>query len=320
MTNMSNNYVLAADIGGTNTRMAIVNEDGDIHTFLKKSTHCKEGRDEMIRFIVSFAGETIKKSKLPKEAIRGMGIGFPGPLNVETGIIFNPPNLNGWDSIPLRDILENELKVPVAIENDANAAALGEWWKGAGSGTGSLFCITLGTGVGGGIILDGKVWHGASSIAGEIGHTTVIRDGIECTCGNVGCLERYACSGAILKRVNDALLEEGSNSSVKPLTNLKQVDQMAMQDNEIVLNVIKETGAILGIAIANVANLLNPEMVVLFGGVTNLGEHLFEPLKEEVNRRAFKKATESLKIELSQLGDHSGTLGAAKNILSKLQD
>ncbi|HJO56360.1 MAG TPA: ROK family protein, partial [Candidatus Scalindua sp.] len=117
MTNMSNKYVLAADIGGTNTRMAVVNEDGDIHTFLKKSTHCKEGRDEMIRFIVSFAGETIEKSKLPKEAICGMGIGFPGPLNVETGIIFNPPNLNGWDSIPLRDILEDELKVPVAIEN-----------------------------------------------------------------------------------------------------------------------------------------------------------------------------------------------------------
>ncbi|HJO55827.1 MAG TPA: ROK family protein, partial [Candidatus Scalindua sp.] len=214
-------------------------------------------------------------------------------------------------------ILEKELKVPVAIENDANAAALGEWWKGAGSGTGSLFCITLGTGIGGGIILNGKVWHGASSIAGEIGHTTVIRDGIKCTCGNIGCLERYACSGAILKRVNDALLEGGSGSA-EPLTNLKQMDEMVMQGNEIVLNVVKETGVILGIAIANIANLLNPEMIVLFGGVTNLGEHLFEPLKEEVDRRAFKKATESLRIELSQLGDNSGVLGAARSIFSKL--
>ncbi len=210
------------------------------------------------------------------------------------------------------------MKVPVAIENDANAAALGEWWKGAESGTGSLFCITLGTGVGGGIILDGKVWHGASSIAGEIGHTTVIRDGIQCTCGNIGCLEAYACSGGILKRVNDALLKEGGNGSLEPLTNLKQVDQMIMQGNEIVLNVIRETGLILGIAIANIANLINPEMIVLFGGVTNLGEHLVEPLKEEVKRRAFKKATESLRIELSQLGDNSGVLGAARNILSKL--
>ncbi len=317
MTNMSNKYVLAADIGGTNTRMAVVNENGDIITLLKKSTHCKEGRDEMIRFIVSFTGETIEKSKLSKETICGMGIGFPGPLNAEVGTIFNPPNLNGWDNVPLKDILEKELKVPVAIENDANAAALGEWWKGAGSGTGSLFCITLGTGIGGGIILNGKVWHGASSIAGEIGHTTVIRDGIKCTCGNIGCLERYACSGAILKRVNDALLEGGSGSA-EPLTNLKQMDEMVMQGNEIVLNVIKETGVILGIAIANIANLLNPEMIVLFGGVTNLGEHLFEPLKEEVDRRAFKKATESLRIELSQLGDNSGVLGAARSIFSKL--
>ena len=318
MAKISNNYVLAADVGGTNTRMAVVSENGDIHTLLKKTTHCKEGRDEMISFIVSFAGETIEKSKLPKEEICGMGIGFPGPLNAEAGTIFNPPNLSGWDNVPLRAILEKELKVPVAIENDANAAALGEWWKGAGSGTGSLFCITLGTGVGGGIILDGKVWHGASSIAGEIGHTTVIRDGIQCTCGNIGCLERYACSGGILKRVNDALLREGDHAGLQPLKDLKQVSHMVMQGNEIVLNIIKETGVILGIAIANIANLLNPEIIVLFGGVTNLGENLVGPLKEEVNRRAFKKATESLRIELSQLGDNSGILGAAKNILSKL--
>lgn len=320
MSKILNSHVLAADVGGTNTRMAIVTGNGEILTFLKKSTHCKEGRDEMIKFLVSFARETIEKSKLPKEKICGMGIGFPGPLNVETGTIFNPPNLNGWDSVPLRDILKKELRVPVSIENDANAAALGEWWKGAGSGTSSLFCITLGTGVGGGIILDGKVWHGASSIAGEIGHTTIIRDGIKCTCGNTGCLEAYACSGGILKRVNNALSEEREADKFQPLTNLKQIDQMVMQGNEIVLNVIKETGVILGIAIANLANLLNPEMVVLFGGVTNLGGNLIEPLKEEVKRRAFKKATESLRIELSQLGDNSGILGAAKDILSKLQN
>ncbi|MFQ5686357.1 MAG: ROK family protein [Candidatus Scalindua sp.] len=321
MTKILHNHVLAADVGGTNTRMAIVTGDGDILTLLKKPTHCKNGRDEMIRFLVSFAREVIEKSNLPEEEkICGMGIGFPGPLNAETGTIFNPPNLYGWDNVPLKDILEKELIVPVAIENDANAAALGEWWKGAGSGASSLFCITLGTGVGGGMILEGKVWHGASSIAGEIGHTTIIRDGIECTCGNTGCLEIYACSGGILKRVNDALLEEGDNGKFKLLTNLKEIDQMLIQGNEVVLKIIKETGVILGIAIANLANLLNPEMVVLFGGVTNLGANLIGPLKEEVKRRAFKKATESLRIELSHLGDNSGILGAAKNILSQLQN
>ncbi len=320
MTKILNNHVLAADVGGTNTRMAIVTGNGDIHTFLKKPTHCKNGKDEMIGFLVSFAREVIEKSNLPEGKICGMGIGFPGPLNAETGTIFNPPNLNGWDNVPLKDILEKELKVPVAIENDANAAALGEWWKGAGSGTSSVFCITLGTGVGGGMVLGGKVWHGASSIAGEIGHTTIIRDGVECTCGNTGCLEIYACSGGILKRANDALLEEGDNGKLLPLADLKEIDQMLIQGNEVVLKIIKETGVILGIAIANLANLLNPEMVILFGGVTNLGTNLIGPLKEEVKRRAFKKATESLRIELATLGDNSGVLGAAKNILSQLQN
>ncbi len=318
MTEIRNNYVLAADVGGTNTRMAIVTGNGDILTLLKKSTHCKEGKDEMIRFLVSFARETIEESRLPGEKICGMGIGFPGPLNAETGIIFNPPNLNGWDGVPLREILRRELRVPVSIENDANAAALGEWWKGAGAGTNSLFCITLGTGVGGGIILDGKVWHGASSIAGEIGHTTVMRDGVKCKCGNTGCLEVYACSGGILKRINDALSGERVDK-LPPLTDLKQVDQMVMQGNEVVLNVIKETGIILGIAMASLVNLLNPEMVVLSGGVTNLGEKLIEPLKKEVKKRAFEKATESLRIELSRLDDNSGILGAARDILSRLQ-
>ena len=149
---------------------------------------------------------------------------------------------------------------------------------------------------------------------------TIIRDGIKCTCGNTGCLEAYACSGGILKRVTGALLKEGDNDKFPPLTNLKEVDQMLIQGNEVVLTVIKETGVILGIAIANLANLLNPEMVVLFGGVTNLGANLIGPLKEEVKRRAFKKATEFLRIELSQLGDNSGILGAAKNILSQLQN
>ncbi len=318
MTKILNNHVLAADVGGTNTRMAIVTGNGEILTLLKKSTRCNEGREEMMKFLVSFARETIEKSRLPTEKICGMGIGFPGPLDAVTGTIFNPPNLTGWDDVPLKDILEEELKMPVSVENDANCAALGEWWKGAGTGTNSMVCITLGTGVGGGIILDGRVWHGASCIAGEIGHTTVIRNGIKCTCGNQGCLEAYASSRGIIERVNIALSEKSDKDKFQPITKLKQLDQLVIQGNEIIINVIKETGVIVGIAVANLANLLNPEMVVLFGGVTNLGENLITPLREEVKKRAFKKATESLRIEVAKLGDNSGILGAAKSILLKL--
>ncbi|MEE9260495.1 MAG: ROK family protein, partial [Candidatus Scalindua sediminis] len=188
-----------------------------------------------------------------------------------------------------------------------------------GQGTSSLFCITLGTGVGGGMVLGGKVWHGASSIAGEIGHTTIIRDGMNCTCGNKGCLEAYASSRGIIERVNIALSEKRDKDKFQSITELKQLDQLVLQGNEIILNVIKETGVILGIAVANLANLLNPEMVVLFGGVTNLGENLIKPLREEVKTWAFKKATESLRIEVAKLGDNSGILGAAKSIFLKLQ-
>ena len=318
MSKVLNNYVLAADIGGTNTRMAVVNTEGEILTLLKKPTFCKEGRDEMIKFLISFLMETIKESGLDTHEICGIGIGFPGPLDAVKGIIFNPPNLSGWSNVPLKDILEDEFKLPVSVENDANAAALGEWWKGAGVGANSLICITLGTGVGGGIILDGNVLHGTSWMAGEIGHTTVIRDGLLCTCGNMGCLEAYVSARGIMKRVQIALCKDNATNETEDKMDLERVSELASQGDEVMSNIIKETGIILGIAIANLANLLNPEVVVLFGGVTNLGDKLIKPVKEEVHKRAFKEATESLKIEISKLGDKSGVLGAAKSIFLKL--
>lgn len=317
MKNSQANYVVAADVGGTNTRMAIVNEDGDILTLLKKSTHCNEGKDGMIKFLISFANETIEKSQASRQEIRGIGIGFPGPLDAETGVIFNPPNLTGWNNVPLKNILEEEFNIPVSVENDANSAALGEWWMGTGAGTNSLVCITLGTGVGGGIILDGKLLHGASGMAGEVGHMTIVKDGIMCTCGNRGCLEAYASARGIIERTHTALLKDNISNEHLP-NNLEQICKMASDGNEIISNVIKETGVILGIAIANLANLLNPEIVVLFGGVTNMGENLIKPVREEVKKRAFKKATETLRIEVSKLPDKSGILGAAKSIFMKL--
>lgn len=318
MSKVLNNYVLAADIGGTNTRMAVVNTEGEIIKLLKKPTYCKEGRDKMIKFLISFLMETIEESGLGKHEICGLGIGFPGPLDAEKGIIYNPPNLSGWGNVPLKDILEEEFKLPVSVENDANAAALGEWWKGAGVGANSLICITLGTGVGGGIILDGNVLHGTSWMAGEIGHTTVIRDGLLCTCGNRGCLEAYASARGIIERAQIALSDDKASYEAEGKMDLERINKLASQGDEIMSNIIKETGVILGIAIANLANLLNPEVVVLFGGVTNLGDKLLKPVKEEVHNRAFKEATESLKIEISKLGDQSGVLGAAKSIFLKL--
>lgn len=312
-----NTYLLAADVGGTNTRVAVVTCDGGVHTLVKKRTRCKEGRDEMLPFLISLFKETIRESKLSRERICALGIGFPGPLDAQTGTIFNPPNLPGWDNVPLRRILEDEFSLPVSIENDANAAALGEWWKGVGVGTKSFVCITLGTGVGGGIILDGKLWHGASSMAGEIGHTTVIRNGIPCTCGNRGCLEAYASARGIIDRTRRVLAKTEKEGEAETVLTFEDISNMAEKGDERILSIIHETGAILGIAVANLANLLNPEMVALFGGVTNLGEKLFTPMKEEVRKRAFERAREPLRIEVAKLGDNSGLLGAAKSVLLK---
>ncbi|GJQ59405.1 MAG: glucokinase [Candidatus Scalindua sp.] len=313
-----NTYVMAADVGGTNTRIAVVSSQGEIHTLIKRDTHCKGGKDEMLSFLISLFKETIKKSQLPREKISGLGIGFPGPLDAQTGVIFNPPNLPGWNNIPLRNILENEFGSPVVIENDANAAALGEWWKGVGVGTKSFVCITLGTGVGGGIILGGKLWHGASSMAGEIGHTTIVPNGIPCTCGNRGCLEAYASARGITDRTRRILSETEKNREAETPLTFKDISHMVSQGDDRILPIIQETGVILGIAVANLANLLNPEMIALFGGVTSLGERLLSPMKEEVEKRAFQKAREPLRIEVAKLGDNGGLLGAAKSILVHL--
>ncbi len=129
---------MAADVGGTNTRVAVVNSEGQIHTLLKRRTQCKGGKDKMLSFLISLFHETLRESGLPCDKIRGLGVGFPGPLDAQAGVIFNPPNLPGWEDVPLRRILEDEFKLPVSVENDANAAALGEWWKGAGAGTKSF--------------------------------------------------------------------------------------------------------------------------------------------------------------------------------------
>ncbi len=318
MTRKNYSYVLAADVGGTNTRVAIVNSEGEIHTHLKRRTRCKKGKDEMLPFLISLFHETIKDSKLPLEMIKGLGVGFPGPLDAQAGIIFNPPNLPGWNNVSLRNILENEFGIPVSIENDANAAALGEWWKGVGIGTQGFVCITLGTGVGGGIILGGKLWYGASSMAGEIGHTTVIPNGIPCTCGNSGCLEAYASARGITDRTQRVLAKTDEGGQSETVLTFENIYNMAVQGDDRVLSLIQETGVILGIAVANLANLLNPEMVALFGGVTNLGEKLLDPMREEVKKRAFEKAREPLSIEVAKLGDTSGLLGAAKSILTKI--
>ncbi|MEK7821528.1 MAG: ROK family protein [Planctomycetota bacterium] len=190
--------ILAADVGGTNMRTALLNAKGEVLKSLKRPSLAHKGREALIKRLVQMFQDTLREGGADIRQIRGIGVGFPGPLDTERGIVFNPPNLKGWQEVYLRDILEQEMGRPVALENDANAAALGEYWKGAGRGTRSLVCLTLGTGVGGGVVLEGRVWHGAKGIAGEIGHMTLVKNGRRCGCGNRGCLETYGSASGII--------------------------------------------------------------------------------------------------------------------------
>ncbi len=306
-------FILAADVGGTNIRTALLNSEGDILKSLKRPTLAYKGKDAVINRLVQMLHDTLKDSNVSMVRVKGIGIGFPGPLDIKTGTVFNPPNLMGWQVVVLKDILEQELGKSVVLENDANAAALGEFWKGAGRGTNSLVCLTLGTGVGGGVVLEGKVWHGAKGIAGEIGHTTMVKNGRKCGCGNRGCLEAYCGSSGIITTLKELL--ERNHLKPKEVITLEKIDEWARQGDQIAQKAIRQTGITLGICIANVANLLNPEMIVLSGGITNLGERLFYPIHQEVKKRALPRATEGLKIVKAELGDYAGIIGAARSLL-----
>ncbi len=320
--------VLATDLGGTNMRTALLNDKGEILAHMRKPTNADMGKDKVIEKLITTLKATAAKHNIPLKRIEGIGIGFPGPVDVELGVVLNPPNMKGWINIPLRDIMEEEFKMPVTIENDANAAALGEHWMGAGKGTKSLVCITLGTGVGGGIVLNDRVWHGATGIAGEIGHTTIIRNGFKCNCGNRGCLEAYASATGMVRMMRKALSMGGMDKqslSVMPVDEekldkdgSKYITELAAKGNKIALRVIKEMIQILGIAIVNLIHILNPEVIVISGGVTNMGSKLFNPLRQEVKKRAFEKAVEYLRIVPARLGENAGVIGAARSALMQL--
>jgi glucokinase len=245
----------------------------------------------------------------------GVGIGCPGPLDLQTGTIIVTPNL-AWAGYPIRDRIAARLELPAALDNDANCATYGEWWQGAGRGTRHMAGVTLGTGIGGGLICDGRLLRGASDSAGEFGHTTIDFNGRRCACGNYGCLEAYASGPNIALRAREGIeagyesaitgMVDGDLSRITALT----VSEALMAGDEYAHEIILETARLLGAGVANTVNMFNPEVVVLMGGVANAGEHLFAPLRAEVKRRAFAVAVAACRIVPGEL-EAPGVVGAA---------
>jgi glucokinase len=272
--------------------------------------------------------ETAKRSmeKLQGEekgaTVTGVGVGAPGPLDFHRGVVLLAPNL-GWKDMPLRARISEGLGRPAALDNDANCAALGEWWQGAAKGSDHALAVTIGTGIGGGVILHGRIYHGASDCAGELGHTTIDMDGRRCACGNYGCLEAYASGPAIALRAAEAI-QSGYDSSLQALVggDLSRITAQTVYDaaamgDELALEVVRDTATYLGAGIANFLNIFNPEVVVVCGGVTAAGERLFGPMQREVARRAFKPAVAACRIVPGTLPGSAGVIGAARAFLDQ---
>lgn len=320
-------WVIGVDIGGTNVVVGVVPFEGGVPLALRsEATNGKRGPDAVVEDIAEMAeevvAEAIDRDGGDRSRVVGVGIGCPGPLDLVRGRVIETPNL-GWKEYPIRDRIADRLALPASLDNDANCATYGEWWQGAGRGARNVAGVTLGTGIGGGLILDGRLLRGASGTAGEFGHTTIDFTGRRCACGNYGCLEAYASGPNIAARAREGI-EAGYESEITRLvdgdlsriTALTVYDALLLGDRHA-REVMLETAKILGAGVANIVNMFNPEVIVVVGGVTRAGDHLFAPLRAEVKRRAFPTAVAACRIVPGELGQAAGVVGAAGVFVSE---
>lgn len=308
--------VIGVDLGGTNLRTALLSPDGDILAKHKEPTYASEGwKNVVTRLIDSIKGQQESAGKRGL-SVTAVGVGVPGVIQSDRGIVVKSPNFPDWNNLPIKDSLEKALNLPVTVENDANAAALGEQWRGAGCGIKSMILLTLGTGVGGGIILNNQIWQGADGMAGELGHMTIIPDGRRCGCGNTGCLEMYASARGIVQSYRErraqALPSSGEITS-------EQVYEAARTGEARALEVMQGMGRLLGIGIANLINIFNPEMIVIGGGVKDAWPLFIRTARDEIRNRAFEVPAARTEIVPSRLGDDAGMVGAAAAALQNME-
>ena len=320
------NYIVGVDLGGTNIVSLLMNQAGKILARNTRRSLGKEGKERTIPQIVASVREILREgesSGVFPESILGVGIGSPGPLNTKEGVIHFAPNLPHWTDVPLVQILKDELNLPIFLENDANAAALGECWLGAGKNVDNLVLLTLGTGIGGGIIIEGEVLHGAWDTAAEIGHMIIHEGGLTCGCGKQGCLEAYASATGVVKRTL-AAIEKGEKTLLADLVENRLEDitcelvfKTAEKGDSLAKWIVEETARYLGIGIANIVNIINPEMVILSGGMIAAGDTLFKPVRKYAQENALAAAIKGVEIVPAGLGGNAGAIGAAATVLKK---
>ena len=294
---------IGVDVGGTNIKLGLVASSGKIiaktnlvtKTYAHHPRHLIDALVAAIRALIRENGKTIKD-------IAGIGIGLPGLIDVSKGNVIFMPNVPGWKNIPLRRIIQTQLKLPVFIDNDVNLVALGEWKLGAGKGYKNLVCITLGTGVGGGLVLNGELYRGEGFVAGEIGHIPLNEQGPACNCGGTGCFERYVG--------NHILTSRAAKMFNKKNIRIEDVFDLADRGDARAVRFWRETATHIGNALVGVINLLNPRLIVIGGGVANNYKFLEKTIQKVIRRRAMKIQRDMVRIVRARLGDEAGILGA----------
>ncbi len=310
-------YALAVDIGGTKILTALVREDGAVAARARVDTPAR-GVEPVVKAVVATAESVLREGIAGREQVVAAGVGAPGPMDPDAGVVFDPPNMEGWHDVPLGTLLTDRLRMRVFIENDANAAGVGEWWVGAGQGISDLIYVTVSTGIGGGIIIADRLHHGVSGTAGEVGHMTIDLNGPPCPCGRgTGHLEVLASGTAIARMAHEAV-EGGRRSGLLDLAGGRpeaitaaMVEAAAREGDEVAGEVFTRAATYLGVGMGSLLNLFNPQRIIIGGGVSKAGEMLFAPVRRIARARAFERPGRDAEIVPAALGDDVGVVGAA---------
>lgn len=307
---------IGIDVGGTNVKIALVDEKGKIKYSNSIPTRAEMGYEYTVNNIKQAIYDLLKETKLEPKNIEGIGFGFPGQVDYKSGIVRLAPNIPGWVDVPIAKLIEDEFHIPTRVDNDVRCAALGELNFGAGKGCENLICITVGTGIGSGLIVNGKLVRGASNAAGEIGHIKLqMNDGPICGCGDTGCLEAFASGPSIVAMAED-YIRGGKSTKFREMANSNPITpyivcEAAKAGDPVAKRIFTIMGEYIGIGMASVVNLLNPEKIIVGGGVADAGEILMTPLKETLKKRAMKIAGEAVEVVPAQLGNTAGVIGAS---------
>lgn len=315
-------HVVGIDIGGTKLATVVADRTGHILGKVRKPTLAERGPEYALDLLFDMVRETVSLAGLEQGAISAIGVSCGGPLDTKTGIVYSPPNLPGWDALPLKTKLESEFQVPVTIENDANASALAEYRFGGGRGYKAVLYMTMSTGIGGGIVIDGHIYRGANDSAGEVGHQILLPDGPPCGCGKRGCLEALCSGPAIARRAQAAIQAQitKAKTSATTLLNLagggiedvksEHVLTAARTGDALALQLINETAYYMGWGIANLVNILNPDIVLLGTIAIAAGDLLLNPIRKTVSEFAMPRPAAAVKIAPAELGEALGDLAA----------